>query len=278
MNEFPLDIPATPVRVLETPDGRAALCQADIVWGRDTATDETSLWFGKEAMRRIAESGVPERLRAVLFALDFATDDPERLAAALAVLKGSCDYAGLDAEAPAAGPSEQVRVHDWETGRTTTIPAAELAPGMVRARVEGLGEVWVDAAASAGQAPLRHPPFGPDVRQRLEALRETFADVWPRTLEEWEDGFRRDTHPEQEIALWSLMAGCYRHFTDGRNLSAEQKQDIFRVIVTTVNNGEDYVTRTVEAQSLSRQKVREIAAFVVEAMRSAATQEAQGAE
>jgi hypothetical protein len=173
--------------------------------------------------------------------------------------------------------AERVRVYDRKTDQITTIPAAELAPGMVRVRYEGVGEVWVDAA-SIGRAPLRHPPFGPEVRQRLAVLRQTLEEVCPRTLEEWEDGFRRDTHPEQEIALLSMMAGCYRHFTEGRNLPAGQKRDVYEVIRVTVNNGEEHVTRTVEAPSLSRQRVREIAAFVTEAGRASAGQEAQRAE
>jgi hypothetical protein len=157
---------------------------------------------------------------------------------------------------------EMVRVLDPATGQLTTIPARELAPGMIRATVQGIeGEVWLSAAA-LGPSPLRHPPFGEELRQRMVELRDTFHDVYPRTAEEWEDGFRRDLHAEQEIAAWLHMAKAFRHFTDGRTLSPEQRRDIFDVIVATVNNGRDKVLLTTNPLTLSRRRVRQIVDFV----------------
>jgi hypothetical protein len=96
---------------------------------------------------------------------------------------------------------EAVRVYDLETKTITTIPAQELAPGMIRAKVEGIeGEVFIEAA-QMGETPYRQPPFSEGIRKRLEEIRNTFVEVRPLSLEEWEDGFRRDTNPEKEVLV-----------------------------------------------------------------------------
>src|SRR5262245_15758994 len=112
-----------------------------------------------------------------------------------------------------------VRVYDLETKTITTIPAQELAPGMVRAKVVGIeGEVFIEAA-QMGETPYRQPPFSEGIRKRLEEIRNTFMEVRPLSLEEWEDGFRRDTKPAKEIGLWMWMGAAYKYFTKGRSLS-----------------------------------------------------------
>ena len=164
-----------------------------------------------------------------------------------------------------------VRVRNLETNQTITIPAGELAPGMLRVMLKkgpdepGGEEVWVDVAqrlALGGKAPYQHPPLSDDLRNVLPELQETFHDVYPRTLEEWADGFRRDLQPEQEIALWLHMARVFRHFTEGRDLSTDQRQDIFDVILACVNNGPAHVQATTGHRTLSRKRGREIANMV----------------
>jgi hypothetical protein len=154
--------------------------------------------------------------------------------------------------------TDTVRVYDFQTEQLTTIPASELAQGMVRARVIGIeGDVWV-AASQAIPSEYRHPPFPEDIRDYLRQLQKTFADVYPRTIEQWEDGFRRDTHPDREIALWLYMGDVFEHFTSGQPLDADQKRDIFQVILASVNNGTKHVLATTNPRTLSKKRVREI--------------------
>src|SRR5688500_15185081 len=103
---------------------------------------------------------------------------------------------------------QTVLMYDFETKWLTAIPAAELAPGMLRLTVEGIaGDVWVDGKAALGaKAPLRHPPFPEEARAHLRRLRAVFHDVYPNTLGQWEDGFRRDADPDREIAIWLRIA------------------------------------------------------------------------
>src|SRR4051812_14453083 len=110
--------------------------------------------------------------------------------------------------------------------------------------------------------PIRHPPFSEDVRQVLRLIQDTFKVVRPLSLEEWEDGFRRDTHPEKEIGIWANMAGAFRHFTEGRDLDADQQRDIFAVILACWNNGPDNVLATVNCRTLSRNRIKAMVAGI----------------
>ena len=84
-----------------------------------------------------------------------------------------------------------IRLYDFTTKAITEILADELAPGYVRARVEGIeGDVFVEAAGSK-LGDIKHDPFSPEVSELLQIFATTFHDVYPCTVEQWEDGFRR---------------------------------------------------------------------------------------
>lgn len=81
------------------------------------------------------------------------------------------------------------------------------------------------------------------------------------SFDEWEDGFRRDTHPIREIRMWLFAAVVYRRFA--RNLGKfgsdlAKRQDIFRVVLNCMNNGPKAASATTKAPTLSRKRVDEI--------------------
>ena len=145
-----------------------------------------------------------------------------------------------------------IRVFNLETHAVTLMPADELAPGMVRARVEGVdGDVWID---SAGLHPgeYRHPPFSPPVREQLRLIHEALDEVYPQSVEEWEDGFRRDAHADREIALWLRIAAAYRRAVTERAYEPAQKRDVFAVILSCANNPREHVLNVVKLRALTR--------------------------
>src|SRR5438105_517510 len=97
---------------------------------------------------------------------------------------------------------ETVPFLDMESGRVVRIPAAELRPGTIQVRVQGIDElVWV-LPDQVKQGEVKHPPFGEDIRAFIRQIQAAFVEHRQLSLEVWEDGFRRDAHPEREIALW----------------------------------------------------------------------------
>jgi hypothetical protein len=116
------------------------------------------------------------------------------------------------------------------------------------------------AATPEGDA-VHYVPLSEDLRDLLKRLQRVFAGVYPLSLEEWEEGFRRDAYHEEEMALWPHLADVFEHFTRSRQLDQEQKQDILRVALACMNKGKDHALLTTDPRTLSRKRVREIANY-----------------
>lgn len=254
-------LPTLPVEDLDKEAARSLLLQADVIYGTDTEYKTTSILFGIEFLEEVVKSG--QTTEALMVRVLFnSTEQLERVIAIVMSLKGSCHYGGKEYTQDDRFAASKVRYHDSDTGKTAPIPASELTEGLVRANVLGVGkDVWIDPAGPLVST-LRHPPFGPELRAKLHRIRDVFSEVNPKSLGEWEDGFRRDMFPEHEIESWLWMAHCYERFTERRELRLEQKLDIFSVILHTAVNGPEYVRRMMRPRTLSQRRVREIAAYV----------------
>lgn len=151
-----------------------------------------------------------------------------------------------------------VRVFDFKNRTLTTIPAQELAPGMVRSTVQGIdGEVWVDAS-QALQGVYRHPPFPAATREKIREIKSIFHEVLRWSLDQWEDNFRRDVHADREIALWLHMGAIYRHFAGQGDLRRNEKKELFNVILMCATNGPVLARMTINAQTLPKKRVEQI--------------------
>jgi hypothetical protein len=161
---------------------------------------------------------------------------------------------------------EMVRMRDPETDTVVTVPKRELRPGMIRARfIENNGRpgelVWVDPATLNADLEPKHPPFSADVHEILEEIRTALHDVYPMTPEEWEYGFRCDTHPTGEIRAWLHAARVYKHFTDGWDCDADQKAHMFMVLKECLTNGRNHLLLREGPRTLSRKRVRAITEY-----------------
>jgi hypothetical protein len=146
---------------------------------------------------------------------------------------------------------DYVKVLDTESQTIISIPASELAPFMVEAQVDGVeGTVWVDAR-ELHPSDYKHPPFSEDIRDLLWEIKASIDEFYCLPLEEWEDGFRRDTNPEQEIGIWLHLARLYRRLTTTRDLSLEQRQDYFRLLVTCMNSPAEHVLKVFSPSAIS---------------------------
>lgn len=105
---------------------------------------------------------------------------------------------------------------------------------------EGLSEGVAVGQDKVGFSGHRHGPFDDDIRAMLEGLRVTLAEVYPLSLDQWEDGFRRDAEPAREIALWLDLAGTYRRLVEEvfQHLESEHRAAIFRVLLAALTSEE----------------------------------------
>jgi hypothetical protein len=153
--------------------------------------------------------------------------------------------------------SKTVRVHDPATGKIHTIPAAELAPGMVEAEVKGIGRVWINSAEVKGGGEFKHPPFEPEMREFVEReIQKPLAEVWPKTLAQWEDNFRRDTEPEQEIGLWSRIAERFVEFSKSEGLNPAQRQDCFAIMLHCSTVSPEQILEVLPLKALTREQAQ----------------------
>lgn len=156
--------------------------------------------------------------------------------------------------------AEFVKMYDLDTRETTLIPAAELAAGMVRIQLGNTGEiVWVDAARlEAAESDHRHPPLSGELREKVLYIAQSLAVVFPKTYEEWEDGFRRDLHVDQEVDIWVRLCRCLKDFTEQRGSSPDEQQEAFEVLAVCMNTTPSTVFETMSPRRLDRATAKQL--------------------
>ncbi|MEM6473542.1 MAG: hypothetical protein AAF802_28540 [Planctomycetota bacterium] len=153
--------------------------------------------------------------------------------------------------------SDTVPFYDFDAGKVVRIPRCELSSSAIQVQIRGMdGVVWV-LPDKLQQGSHQHGPFSEEIRGYLRQIQAAFAEHRDLTLEEWEDGFRRDATPEREIALWSHAADIYEQFTDGES-SADRRADVYRCIVTCMTTGPDSVWDVLRPQTLERSFAEEV--------------------
>lgn len=129
--------------------------------------------------------------------------------------------------------------------------------------MEGVGRVWVNSAQVKSGREHKHPPFEPGVRDIIEReIRKPLAEVWPKTLAQWEDGFRRDTEPEQEIGVWCRISDRFVEFSKSEGLDKAQMQECFNIMLHCSTIPTEQVLDVVTLNALTREQAqRAIEAF-----------------
>ncbi len=110
---------------------------------------------------------------------------------------------------------------------------------------------WVEIE-SLKLSPIRRDCLTEDQTARLRRIHETFAEVDGFTFEQRLDGFKRDMNPDHEIDVWERMAGAYERFCGTRQLSAEEKKDVYGLLLMRTMTSEEEALRRTELKNLSR--------------------------
>lgn len=153
--------------------------------------------------------------------------------------------------------SDTVPFYDFDVRSIVQIPRRELRPGAIEVQIQGIdGLVWV-LPDQLQQGAIQHKPFNQELRDYLRHIQTTFAEHRDLTLDEWEDGFRRDANPQREIALWSHAADVYAQFTV-EEPSADRRVDVYRCIVACMTTGPDSVWSVLEPHALDRTEAKRV--------------------
>jgi hypothetical protein len=87
-----------------------------------------------------------------------------------------------------------------------------------------------------GIGPIRHDQLTTEQIARVARLRDVLSEVYPMTMEGWIDGFLRDMHPEQEIAILEACAVVFQSLSDAPDLTRDDKGHIY-VAICGVSSG-----------------------------------------
>jgi hypothetical protein len=91
------------------------------------------------------------------------------------------------------------------------------------------------------EGPIRHPALPDGLVNRIKAFKAILSDVDPTSLETAIDNFKRDTHPEQEIAIWERIANAYKLFLSHNAVSDPAiRKEVFAVLIGASMDWQDW--------------------------------------
>lgn len=111
---------------------------------------------------------------------------------------------------------------------------------------------WVDPN-ELQLGPIQHKSLPVKLLARIQRIHDTFAEVDGISLEDRIDAFRRDIHPENEVALWASVADAYQVFCEGRELAAEAKKEAYSVALMRSMTSAEEVLRRMNLKAFSRE-------------------------
>ncbi len=98
--------------------------------------------------------------------------------------------------------------------------------------------------------PIRHAGISDELDARIRNFAAVFAEVYPISHQEWLDGFRRDTVPENEVAIWEHMASAYTGFPETNEVDAAARKEAFGLLLVRSNTA-DVESRFTELKELT---------------------------
>jgi hypothetical protein len=91
------------------------------------------------------------------------------------------------------------------------------------------------------KGPIRHPVLPDSFVDRIKAFKAILSDVDPTPLETAIDNFKRDSHPEDEIAIWERIANTYRLFLSHNAVGDPAiRKEVFAVLIGASMGSEDW--------------------------------------
>jgi len=109
-----------------------------------------------------------------------------------------------------------------------------------------IGECWVLLSDLQENQKIYHPPLSEELRSYVARIKNNLAGVYDQSMDEWEDGFRKDTEMEKEIAGWLFLSNRFKAIQESMILNNEEKQSLFRMMMAIMNNGKEFAKNNIE--------------------------------
>jgi len=110
--------------------------------------------------------------------------------------------------------------------------------------------------------PIVHDTLSADQIEKIKRIQAAFAEVNPSSLEETITDFKRDQHPDGEIASWLAMANAYEQFTSKHaGAPLDKKKEAYKLILLRSMESETDAKTNANLKLLTNKEVAEIFSY-----------------
>ncbi|TGE28930.1 hypothetical protein [Hymenobacter metallicola] len=112
-------------------------------------------------------------------------------------------------------------------------------------------------------SPVRHDSLTAAQVEKITKIQATFEEVYPVSLEETLTDFKRDQHPDREIAVWLSMAEAYEKYlaNQHRPLHLAAKKEVYSLLLMRSMMPTEKVLADASLKVLSRQEAQAVLAL-----------------
>lgn len=111
--------------------------------------------------------------------------------------------------------------------------------------------------------PIRHDTLTAKQIADITYIHTIMQEVDASTLEQTITDFKRDVHPDEEIAVWMNMATAYDKFVTPQtnNMSLESKQEVYNIILLRSMMPAEQVIAEAELKHLTEKELKTILSY-----------------
>jgi hypothetical protein len=138
----------------------------------------------------------------------------------------------------------RVRCYDTKNRKIYFVSESEVPGTFIQGDVDGIpGSVWLDPLGLKPNPGYYHESLRDEYKEYILELMENLRGVYDLTYEEWEDGFRKDRNPDNEMAMWLPMSGRLRGILDSEFWDEVEKKELFKMMLAIMNGGSDHAAQ-----------------------------------
>ena len=80
--------------------------------------------------------------------------------------------------------------------------------------------------------PIRHGVLPGELLERIKAFKHILGAVEPASLDQTIENFKRDAHPDREVAVWERIARTYHEFITRYAIADyKQRHDVYAALL-----------------------------------------------
>lgn len=88
--------------------------------------------------------------------------------------------------------------------------------------------------------------------EQIPYIQRTLAEVDPKTLAQWEDGFRRDQHPDQEIGLYMDICRAFESLVVEHAYTKGEKRRIYGFLISLTTGADPSASERGDLRQLAQ--------------------------